>query len=681
MTYRTWGSTIVVTGAPGNENPVVAGIGLDRFVYAWQDTAQDGADASGSAIRMRVFDPFGIALPPVLVAGTTTVGNQANPQVLGLANGHFVVAWEDNSGSGADTSGTAIRGQVFDANGARVGGEFIANTTTAGNQAGVALARNGSGFVVAWVDGSGADTDIRAQRFDASGNKLGGEILAGASTAGHQRTVRAADTDTGFALAWLSDDDANGTLDGVHVQSYTSTGAARGGETTTTAQVQNLQEYLDIARIDGAGDFAVEYRQPYPPETLEQEYRIQVFSPDGVVLNAFSSRVTQFRMTVGEMGRTLVPWAALVVEPGAVASGSFDGFGGRSFVFASSVDTQGLHEGSTVRRTDNAYVSGSSATVRDAAMLQDGRIVIANRENDGTLSFNIADGRGPNFGAADINRAGVVLVGADTGEDRNNVMTGTNGGDTLYGLGGNDYCYGYAGSDLLVGGNGSDVLLGESGNDTLYGEADDDYLYASAGTNVLVGGAGVDVVYSQGTNDTSYGGDGGDYLYCYGDGVTLALGEAGNDIFIAPSRATASIYDPDRQQVHAYGGEGNDYFYLGTGSDLLSGGAGVDVLQGGGGADTYDGGAGTDYLFLSPSGGYSEKIDINAQSGVDVVHHFNTLHDIVRLQGTALTSYAQLLAATTDYGSFSVITIDANTAIWLIGIAPSEFTPNNFQFS
>ena len=40
----------------------------------------------------------------------------------------------------------------------------------------------------------------------------------------------------------------------------------------------------------------------------------------------------------------------------------------------------------------------------------------------------------------------------------------------------------------------------------------------------------------------------------------------------------------------------------------------------------------------------------------------------------------QVVAATTDYGSFSIITLDANTAIWLIGVTPGQLNAGDFVF-
>ena len=69
---------------------------------------------------------------PEFLINTTTANNQSEPTITALPDGRFVVVWRDDSFTGGDISGTAIRGQVFAANGAPAGSEFLINTTTLG---------------------------------------------------------------------------------------------------------------------------------------------------------------------------------------------------------------------------------------------------------------------------------------------------------------------------------------------------------------------------------------------------------------------------------------------------------------------------------------------------------------------------------------------------------------------
>ncbi|MEO8115010.1 MAG: hypothetical protein ABI655_11545, partial [Phenylobacterium sp.] len=64
------------------------------------------------------------------LVNTTTTLDQQNEQITTLANGGFVVTWEDDGQSAGDTSGNAVRAQVFTAGGTPLGAEILVNTTT-----------------------------------------------------------------------------------------------------------------------------------------------------------------------------------------------------------------------------------------------------------------------------------------------------------------------------------------------------------------------------------------------------------------------------------------------------------------------------------------------------------------------------------------------------------------------
>ena len=94
------------------------------FVVAWE-TDNDG---SGSGIRYSVYDNSGVAVKANLgggiAANTTTTGEQVTPDVTALKDGGFVVVWNDQERSG-------MYGQRFNANGDKVGSEFLVHDGTA----------------------------------------------------------------------------------------------------------------------------------------------------------------------------------------------------------------------------------------------------------------------------------------------------------------------------------------------------------------------------------------------------------------------------------------------------------------------------------------------------------------------------------------------------------------------
>jgi Ca2+-binding RTX toxin-like protein len=724
MAYERWGGTITINDGVGVEDTRVAGIGQDRFVAVWEDTT-GAVDQSGNAIVARVWDPFGAPLTPAFVVNTTISNHQTNPSVVGLASGQFVVVWEDISGQGGDAAGSAIKGQLFSASGDKVGTEFLVNTTTAGSQSGVAVAKNGTGFVVAWVDASGADLDVRAQLFDAFGGKLGPEFLPGSSTTGMQGKVLAIDTVSGFALAWTSDHDGMAGVDAIRVQTYATNGATGGENTSITTRGSGLGTLVDLARTGGStAGFVVAYEDNATAQAGSETWA-EFRSANGVV-NGAAFLLGESTTGVAVSGLAIASYDAPTGTEAVLVRSSRDLTLNRGELVMAAIG-QSVTDAGTLR--DTSSPGSQLPTVLDAAMLQDARVLALAREGgSGAITVTIGENRPSQVF---FNTQPTVVVGNDTGSHAADVLSSGDAGDTIYGLGGRDALWGYGGNDILIGGRdvdtlvggigndtiygsedgdhlfgadgvdvlvggegndylwgendndflygdagndelqggaGDDVLIGGAGNDTVLGREGNDYLYGGSGTNLLQADSGVDVLISEGFNDTMHaGGSEGDYLYAYGSGLTEALGGNGNDVFVMQSSAAV-----------ARGGFGQDYFYMGAFNDSMSGGAGVDVLQGGGGTDTYDGGAGTDYLFL---GSGSDTVVMNLQSGVDVVNDFNVTQDFLRLQGTGFTSFAQVQAATTDYGSFSVITVDANTAIWLIGVSPAQLTGSNVLFT
>lgn len=103
------------------------------------------------------------------VNSSTAIG-PTGAQVAALPGRGFVVVWDS---AGADGDGWGVLGRRFGAEAQPLGGDFLVNSVTAGNQTGprVAAARDGSFFVV-WntVDGAG-------QGFDAQGRPAGQETV------------------------------------------------------------------------------------------------------------------------------------------------------------------------------------------------------------------------------------------------------------------------------------------------------------------------------------------------------------------------------------------------------------------------------------------------------------------------------------------------------------------------
>src|SRR6185295_7758213 len=95
-----------------------------------------------------------------LLVNSTIRGFQLAPSITALTSGGFVVVWVDDSGKGGDSSDHSIKAQVFDAAGDKLGGEFLVNTITADDQTFPTVAATADGgFIVSWSDASGIGGD------------------------------------------------------------------------------------------------------------------------------------------------------------------------------------------------------------------------------------------------------------------------------------------------------------------------------------------------------------------------------------------------------------------------------------------------------------------------------------------------------------------------------------------
>lgn len=248
-----------------------------RFVITWRDNSSDHFD-----IRAQVFEADGTPVGSELLVNTTGPESQSNPQITPLVNGGFVITWDDWSQTGGDTSQQAIRAQVFDADGAPVGGEVLVNTTTTGIQAEPQItALAGGGFVISWRDSSSGDEDVRAQVFAADGTPVGGEILANTTTTGSQGSQQeiTALAGGGFVITWQDSSETGGdTSDtAVRAQVFAADGTPVGGEILVNTTTEDIQFNPNIAPLAGGG-FVIVWEDQ---SSDLADIRGQVFAADG----------------------------------------------------------------------------------------------------------------------------------------------------------------------------------------------------------------------------------------------------------------------------------------------------------------------------------------------------------------------------------------------------------------
>ncbi len=151
------------------------------YVITWEH--RDVAGNTAGKILGRRVGADGVALGNEFVVNSSTaVATRVDPSVSVAPDGSFVVTW-----MGINTpspSGPDVFARRFDAAGNPLGDEFIVNTTTQSVQQAPSVSHDAAGgFVVAWVDSLVAspslDRAVRGQRFDAQGTRIGGEIQLG----------------------------------------------------------------------------------------------------------------------------------------------------------------------------------------------------------------------------------------------------------------------------------------------------------------------------------------------------------------------------------------------------------------------------------------------------------------------------------------------------------------------
>jgi hypothetical protein len=178
----------------------VAGLSNGGFVVTWHS---DGQDGDGIGVYGQRYTAAGARAGAEFRVNTPTAGDQRLPSVAGLNNGGFVVTWE-----GSDISGSGVFGQRYDAAGVRAGTNFRVNAYTNSFQAAPSVAALSDGdFVVAWnsdgQDGSGYG--IYGQRFRPSGARVGAEFLVNTTTVNDQIEASVARLGNGgFVVAWRS---------------------------------------------------------------------------------------------------------------------------------------------------------------------------------------------------------------------------------------------------------------------------------------------------------------------------------------------------------------------------------------------------------------------------------------------------------------------------------------------
>ena len=361
------GTTVLNIADPSGEqiNPRTAAMPNDKFVVVWSDRA--GKDSSAGGIYGRIYTSGFEPVSSDFLVNTLTSGWQSKQSVASAANGHFMVVWHGSSG--------AVKGQVFDADGVKIGSElpvnpqrFSGNSDIASDVEGNfwAVSGDGAGYfskysnagellidsqifhdasnpydpkitaladgrmLVSWYDGGDpTGSDIFGQLISTDGALLGDVVLLNSTVADSQRTLAISGlTSGGFVAAWQSYLQ-DGSLYGIYARVFDASGAGGAEFRVNTQGFENQVSPDVIARSDGG--FVIGWTDTAPPQQVYLQAYAAGGSPEGI--NEVISRDPDFAVASSSeielveltSGRFVAAWTAF--------KGSSDIFA-RSFVLS-----------------------------------------------------------------------------------------------------------------------------------------------------------------------------------------------------------------------------------------------------------------------------------------------------------------------------------------------------------
>ncbi|MBV8686357.1 MAG: hypothetical protein JOZ90_03640, partial [Alphaproteobacteria bacterium] len=586
-------------------------------VVSWSEFGADGAD-----VYYRLLGADG-TLGAASIAHDPA-GDQRKPSVAALPDGGFIIAWDDRTGQGLDTSGVAIRAQRFDAVGNRVGDPFDLNGYKYGDQSNVDLVTLADGTLAAvyrdaGTESPGPNPGARVDLFhlatvvetaggaggenfagtaapdDMSGNG-GDDVLSGA--AGDDRlsggdgddTIAGGDGEDRIEGGAGADHLEGGRGDdlllggeGDDVLVYSADGSAAGfdrlegggGNDTLIAYLRDFQQGDNVATLlggDGDDLFQVDWGFNFRPasSTLVIEGGAGTDTIESSISFTLPADVERLVLTgnhfIDGTGRS-----GDDVLIGNQAPNTLSGLAGND-ILQGGDGNDTLNGGQGNDRLDGGAGADSmdGGEGDDVYVIDDPSDSVSEQlsQSGGFDTVESSIGYTLPYGVERLVLTGGAAIDG-TGSGGNDVLVGNDAANTLLGQGGNDTLDGAGGADVLKGGDGNDVYL--------VGSTDDQV--------VELAGQGIDEVRTSLGSKTDYA-----QLYVLPDNVenltgtsASAQGVRGNglDNVVTMGGGNDLIVLDDGGNDRANGGGGNDFIYYGaawTTADKTDGGAGTDTV-------------------------------------------------------------------------------------------------------
>jgi Ca2+-binding RTX toxin-like protein len=403
------------TTESGQQHPSVTALKGGGWVVTWE-SGQNGAPD----IYQQRYDSAGTAIGGEARVNTTIADNQGEQSVTALADGGWLVTWR----SDAPQVASIIHQQRFNANGTARDGEVQVNTTTKFHSDTFVTNLADGGWIVVWTPINTDGNDIYQQRYDAAGQKVGGETLVNTTTAGDQVEPQVASlSGGGWIVTWSSQEQH-----GIYQQRYDAAGQKVGGG----ARVNFATDSDDYApQVTGLanGGWVVTWQGNDGPNDQYNAYQ-QIFSAAGDPI----SPTTPIR--VGFSAQTVEEGASLASSAGTLSAAALATNDG--FTYALIDDAGGRF------RVENNQIKVANGVKLDYEQARSHQVKVQAKDALGAtfeqwVQINVNDVRNENL----------------TGTSGADMLKGGRYADTFKGQGGNDTIYGGLGNDRLYGGTGS----------------------------------------------------------------------------------------------------------------------------------------------------------------------------------------------------------------------------------
>ena len=198
-------------------DPSVAGLAGGGFACAWTSGGGDQAIPF-----LRLYDPQGRS-----AGDATALGSQGgNPRVAGLSGGGLVAVWETRE---------AIWARLLGPDGAALSDAILVHQTSdsaldLGGLSQVAGLAEG-GFVVVWQETSGGDCNVFGRSYSAGGAPYGERWLVNGGTSGRQYGPQVAGlAEGGLAVVWRSDQVAGNGAYATYLRTFNAQGVPISGD-------------------------------------------------------------------------------------------------------------------------------------------------------------------------------------------------------------------------------------------------------------------------------------------------------------------------------------------------------------------------------------------------------------------------------------------------------------------